>query len=242
MVDKDLTRLSTLGQEDSGIFIDQRSSRIRLVPKPAYKRLHVDERRSQLLRAGAILFTDHAYEQITMAQIAQVAGVSKPLLYHYFPSKIDLFKAAVVEHADELSQLLKTRSGDTPAEQLMHVLDAYLEWIERHERAWTKLIQSTTLPEARQLIDEFRSRTLVELAQGLTGDPEPKPALRTALHGWLGYIDAAILDWTEHHDLTRPQLRDLLLAAFGAAVLAAQQTDPSITLAPPAQPESPKPE
>jgi AcrR family transcriptional regulator len=205
------------------------------VPKPAYKRLQVDERRSQLLRAGATLFTDRAYEEITMAQIAKVAGVSKPLLYHYFPSKIDLFKAAIVEHADELRQLLETRSGDTPAEQLMHVLDAYLEWIEQHERTWTKLIQSTTLPEVRQLIEEFRSRTLAELAQGLTGDSGPTPALRTALHGWLGYIDAAILDWTGHHDLTRPQLRGLLLAAFGAAVLAAQQTDPSITLAPPAQ-------
>jgi AcrR family transcriptional regulator len=202
------------------------------VPKPAYTRLQVDERRGQLLQAGAMLFTDHAYEEITMAQIAKVAGVSKPLLYHYFPSKIDLFKAAVVEHADELSQLLGARSGDTPVEQLMHVLDAYLEWIEQHERTWTKLIQSTTtLPEARQLVEEFRSRTLVELARGLTGDSEPKPALRTALRGWLGYIDAAILDWTRHHDLTRPQLRDLLLAGFGAAVLAAQQADPSITLA-----------
>jgi len=211
-------------------------------PAPAYTRLRVDERRNQLLEAGAALFTDHAYEDITMAKIARAAGVSKPLLYHYFPSKIDLFKAAVAENADELRQLLEAPSGDTPAEQLTHALVAYLEWIEQHERTWTKLIQSTaTLPEARQLVDEFRSRTLAELAQGLTGDPQPKPALRTALHGWLGYIDSAILDWTAHHDLTRQQLRDLLLAAFGAAVLAAQQTDPSITLAPPAQQESPRP-
>jgi AcrR family transcriptional regulator len=213
------------------------------VPNPAYTRLRVDERRHQLLQAGAALFTEHAYEDITMAQVAKHAGVSKPLLYHYFPSKVDLFKAAVAEHADELRQLLETLSGDTPAEQLTHALDAYLEWIEQHERTWTKLIQSTTtLPEARQLVDEFRSRTLDELAQGLTGDSQLKPALRTALRGWLGYLDAAILDWTAHHDLTRTQLRDLLFTAFGAAVNAAQQTDPSITLAPPAQPGSPKPE
>ena len=199
--------------------------------KPAYTRLRVDERRNQLLAAGATLFSDHAYEDITMAQIAEVAGVSKPLLYHYFPSKIDLFKAAVAERADELRQLLEAPSADTPAEQLTHTLEAYLAWIEQHERTWTKLIQSaTTLPEARELVDEFRSRTLAELAQGLTGDPQPRPALRTALHGWLGYVDAAILDWTAHHDLTRPQLRDLLISAFGAAVLAAQQTDPTITL------------
>jgi AcrR family transcriptional regulator len=201
--------------------------------KSAYTRLQVDERRSQVLEAGAALFTDHAYEDITMAQIAKAVGVSKPLLYHYFPSKIDLFKAAVAAHADELRALLETRSGDTPAEQLTNALDAYLEWIEQHERTWTKLMQSTTtLAEARRLVEEFRSRTLAELAQGLTGDPQPRPVLRTALRGWLGYIDAAILDWTAHHDLTRVQLRDLLLAAFGSAVLAAQQADPSIVLMP----------
>ena len=195
------------------------------MPKPAYKRLQVDERRRQLLQAGTALFTDHAYEDITMAQIAQAAGVSKPLLYHYFPSKIDLFKAAVAEHADELRLLLEARSGDTPAEQLANALDAYLQWIEQHERTWTKLIQTTTtLPEARQLVEDFRSRTLGELAQGLTGDAQPSPALRTALRGWLGYIDAAILDWTLHHDLTRNEVANLLLAAFGAAVLAAQHT------------------
>jgi AcrR family transcriptional regulator len=202
------------------------------VPKPAYTRLSLDERRSQIIEAGAELFTDHSYDDITMAQLAKAAGVSKPLLYHYFSSKIELFKAAVAEHADELARLLAARSGDTPADQLTNALDAYLEWIEQHERTWTKLIETTTtLPEARQLVEEFRERTLVELARGLTGNPQPSAALRTALRGWLGYVDAAILDWTAHHDLSRMQLRDLLLAAFGGAVLAAQQADPSITLA-----------
>ena len=199
------------------------------MPKPAYTRLQVDERRGQLLEAGAILFSDQAYEDISMAQIAKAAGVSKPLLYHYFPSKIDLFKAAVAEQADELRLLLEAPADDAPAEQLVHVLDAYLEWIEQHERTWTKLIQTaTSLPEARQVVEDFRSRTLAEIASGLTGDPRPTPALRTALRGWLGYVDAAILDWTGHHDLPRDQLRNLLLGAFGATVLAAQQIDPSI--------------
>jgi AcrR family transcriptional regulator len=207
--------------------------------EPAYTRLQVDERRRQILEAGTTLFTDYAYEEITMAQIAKAAGVSKPLLYHYFASKIELFKAAVVEHADELRQLLEAPAAETPFEQIVQVLDAYLKWIEQHERLWTKLIQSTiAVPEARQLVDEFRTSTLAELAQGITGNPEPKPALRNALHGWLGHVDAAILDWIEHHDLTRQQLRDLLLAAFGAAVLAAQQADPSISLASPPIPDS----
>ena len=66
--------------------------------------------------------------------------------------------------------------------------------------------------------------------QGLTGSPIPPPALRTALEGWLGYIDAAILDWIAHRDLDRVQLRDLLLAALMGAILGARQVDPALAL------------
>lgn len=207
--------------------------------EPAYSRLRVDERRRQLLESGASLFADHAYEEITMQQIARAAGVSKPLLYHYFPSKIDLFKAAVAEHALELQRLIESASGETPIEQLSQTLDAYLAWIEDNARTWSKLIQSArTLPEARVIVGDFRARTLSQIAIGLTGATKVAPALRTALEGWLGYVDAAIINWIEHHDLVRDQVRDLLLIGFSAAIHGAQQLDPTIELlaAPPPNP------
>ena len=93
--------------------------------EPAYKRLSVDERRRQLVDAGAALFAQHAYEDITMRQVAKAAGVSKPLLYHYFPSKIALFKAAVAEKANELTGLIEPGdSTNTALEQLTTTLDA----------------------------------------------------------------------------------------------------------------------
>jgi len=197
--------------------------------EPAYARLDVDERRRQLLKAGSELFAQHAYDDISMREIAEAAGVSKPLLYHYFPSKLDLFKAAVAEHAAELQALVESATGNNPMEQLARTLDAYLTWIEQNARAWSKLIQSAaTIPEAAQLVTQFRSQTLSRIVDRLTGGTQPPAALRNALEGWLGYIDAAILDWLEHHDLTRDQVRDLLLAAFASAILAAQQTDPTI--------------
>jgi hypothetical protein len=64
----------------------------------------------------------------------------------------------------------------------------------------------------------------------LTGKRQPRPALRTAIKGWLGYMDAAILDWTQAKDLPRDTLRDLLIAAFAGALIAAQQADPKIEL------------
>ena len=66
-----------------------------MADRPSYKRLQVDERRRQLLDAGARLFQEQAYEEISMRDIAHAAGVSKPLIYHYFSSKTELFKAAV---------------------------------------------------------------------------------------------------------------------------------------------------
>jgi AcrR family transcriptional regulator len=191
----------------------------------------VDERRRQLLEAGARLFTEHSFEELSMREIAHAAGVSKPLLYHYFPSKIDLFKAAVGEKADDLRAAIEPDGEGTPLEQLAGSIDAYLGWIEANSQTWSKLVQSAaTLPEARELIEGFRKQTMDRVLAELIGHRKPRPALRTAIKGWLGYMDAAILDWIECRDLPRHQLRDLLLAAFGAALLAAQQADPKIQL------------
>ncbi len=198
---------------------------------PAYTRLQVDERRRQLLEAGAALFAEHAYEEISMRDIAKAAGVSKPLLYHYFPSKIDLFKEAVAEKAAELAHLIEPAGEGTPLEQLSNSLDAYLAWIEANARTWSKLVQSAaSLPEARDLVEGFRQRTMDMALARLSGGGTPRPALRNTISGWLGYMDAAILDWTRYGDLPREDVRDLLIAAFVAALLSAQEADPEIRL------------
>jgi len=166
-----------------------------------------------------------------MRQIAAAAGVSKPLLYHYFPSKNELFMAAVTEAASELQALIAPSGKGTPVEQLSTSLDAYLAWIEDHGRTWSKLMQSAAaLPEARELVEGFRARTMELVLAKLTGRRKPRPALRTAIKGWLGYMDAAILDWTQERDLPRATLSQLLLAAFVSALLAAQQVDPKVKL------------
>jgi AcrR family transcriptional regulator len=197
--------------------------------EPAYKRLDVDERRRQLLDAGARLFSERAYEEISMRDIAHAAGVSKPLLYHYFNSKTDLFKAAISEHAAELQSAIEPGTGKDPLEQLAISLDKYLQWIETNGRAWVKLMQSAAaLPEARELIEGFRERTMQLVLKQLDPNENPRPLLRAAITGWLGYMDAVLLDWAETKDIPRNQLRDLLTNAFAATLTIAQQLDPKI--------------
>jgi AcrR family transcriptional regulator len=205
---------------------------LRAVSTPAYSRLQVDERRRQVVEAGSRLFAEHSFEEISMRQIAAAAGISKALLYHYFPSKIELFKAAVAERSAELQRVIEPGGEGTAFEQLTGSLDAYLGWIEANSREWTKLMQSAaTLPEAGDLVEGFRRRTLEQIQIRLTGGQTPRPVLRNALHGWLGYVDAAILDWVSAGgDVSRDQVRNLIIAAFGAALMAAQQADPQLKL------------
>ena len=85
---------------------------------PAYTRLDVDERRRRLLELGADLFTRFAYDELSMAQIAREAGISKALLYHYFPSKEAYFLATLEEKAAELAERTQPDPELPPFEQL----------------------------------------------------------------------------------------------------------------------------
>src|ERR1700712_3691812 len=81
------------------------------VATPAFHRLDVDERRRQLLELGARLFTSHTYTELSMARIAREAGISKALLYHYFPSKQEFFRATLTQAADELQARIDPPPG-----------------------------------------------------------------------------------------------------------------------------------
>ena len=134
----------------------------------AYTRLDVDERRRLLLDLGAELFTRFAYDELSMARIAKEAGISKALLYHYFPSKEAYFVATLEEKAAELQQRTEPDPSLPPFEQLAGSLDAYLSWIEENAGSFDKMIRSSgAVPEVRALLDRVRGDTAKRISQGL---------------------------------------------------------------------------
>ena len=189
---------------------------------PAYRRLDVDERRRRLLELGADLFTRHSYAELSMSAIAREAGISKALLYHYFPSKQAYFVATLQQQAEELARLVAVDPALSPAEQLMRALDAFLAWVEAHAEGYGKLLEgATTHAEVRELVDEVRDATSALIVGALlSGDAPPTPPLRAAVHGWLWFMDGALIDWLKHRDLDRDQLLGLLLGTFVGAVTA----------------------
>src|SRR4051812_40082357 len=128
--------------------------------EPAFTRLPVDERRAQLLALGERLFAEHAYGDLSMARIAQEAGISKALLYHYFPSKQDYFQATLSEAAAELARRTLPDPALTPAEQLQAAVGAYLGWVDEHELAYRRILEAaSSLDEVRELVGQIRNAT-----------------------------------------------------------------------------------
>ena len=142
-----------------------------VTPEPAYTRLDVDERRRRLLELGADLFTRLGYDELSMARIAKEAGISKALLYHYFPSKEAYFVATLEEKAEELAARTAPDPALPPFEQLAASLDAYLGWIEENAGSYDKMIRSAgAVPEVRAMLDRVRGDTAQRIVDGLRGD------------------------------------------------------------------------
>ncbi len=190
--------------------------------EPAYTRLNVDERRRQLLEEGARLFATHSYADLSMARIAREAGISKALLYHYFPSKQNFFVATLQQGAEEIARRTEPDPGLPPFEALAGSLEGYLGWVDDNEVAYRRLMEGAgSVPEVKVLVDGIRDATSARILDGIgAGDPPP-PRLRAAARAWLWFMDGAILDWLEHRDMTRAELRDLLLGSLQGSLSAA---------------------
>jgi AcrR family transcriptional regulator len=188
---------------------------------PAYHRLAVDERRRRLLELGAGLFARHTYAELSMSAIAREAGISKALLYHYFPSKQAYFVATLQQQAEELARLIAVDPALPPVEQLTRALDAFLGWVEENAEGYGKLLHGAgTHAEVRELVDQVRNTTADRIIAGLAPDGTPPPALRAAVHGWLWFMDGVLTDWLEHRDRERQQVLGLLLGTLLGAVTA----------------------
>ena len=193
-------------------------------------RLGVDERRAQLLELGLQLFSDHSYDELGVDDIARAAGISKGLLYHYFPSKRDYYVEVVRRAASEL--LARTDGAphaEVSVEALRAALDAYLDFVDQHARSYVALVRGGigSDPEVVQLLEATR-RTLTERIVSRISADEPPPLLRLALRGWIGLVESASLDWLDRREVPREQLRGLLEQMLLATIVAAGVAPPAL--------------
>lgn len=185
--------------------------------QPARRRIRLenDERRAQLLGLARKAFSDRAYDDVSIDDIAKTAKISKGLLYHYFPTKRDLYVAGLREIADELVDKVTSLPRDgIPLQRLNDGLDAYLEHIALHSRAYVALMRGGigSDPEVADVIEGARKRLLDNFLEQLPMSQilGANAQFQVALRGWIGFCEGATIDWCANPRLTQLEMRELL--------------------------------
>ncbi|MDQ0597110.1 AcrR family transcriptional regulator [Streptomyces canus] len=186
------------------------------------RRLSTEERREELLAVGARLFSESPYDEVWIERVAEIAGVSRGLLYHYFPTKRDFFAAVVERESLRMLRMTAAVPGVPAREQLTAGLDTFLEYVEAHAHGYRAFHRADAAGD--QAVRKVYQRALAaqerQILAALAADPEfgavleTRPDTRLAVRGWLAFTTAVCLEWLRGSDLSREQVRDLCARAL----------------------------
>ncbi|MEU3344092.1 helix-turn-helix domain-containing protein [Streptomyces sp. NPDC006700] len=189
---------------------------------PAYRRLSVEERRAQLLDAALSLFAHRAPEEVSLDDVAEAAGVSRPLVYRYFPGgKQQLYEAALRSAAEELRHCFDEPQEGPTLPRLARALDRYLAFVDQHDAGFTALLQGGSVVETSRttaIVDGVR-RAAAERILSHLDVADPGPRLRMTVRMWITAVEAASLIWLdEEKQPPADELRDWLVEQFVAVL------------------------
>jgi AcrR family transcriptional regulator len=191
-------------------------------------------RRQLIIDAARKLFASRPYDQVTTSEIAKNAGVAYGLIAHHFENKRGLYLAVMNEIAVEIAavQLTPPPEGALLVDQLRHALRNHIAYIDSYSDSFVALLRGALGADVEHQAAVERLRWLgaqrILLALGIV---EPVPAtLRTAMHGWVGYLDEMMIDRITHRDVDGEALVELAVAALIATLRAAVTIDQSISL------------
>jgi AcrR family transcriptional regulator len=137
-------------------------------------RLSRDARRTQLLGAARDVFAAQGYHAAAMDDIADRAGVSKPVLYQHFPSKLELYRALLTTYADELLGRLRSALEETSnnEQRLRGAISAYFDFVASEGQSFRLVFESDlrSEPEMAAVLDKVLSQCIDVVADAVTTD------------------------------------------------------------------------
>ncbi|MDG9709803.1 TetR/AcrR family transcriptional regulator [Streptomyces sp. DH10] len=193
------------------------------------RRLGVEERRQQLIGVALELFSRRSPDEVSIDEIASAAGISRPLVYHYFPGKLSLYEAALKRASDDLAaRFVEPHEGPLGA-RLLRVMRRFFDFVEEHGPGFSALMRggpavgsSTT----NALIDSVRQAAYVQILSHL-GVTDPPARLELVVRSWISLAESTALIWLDGRRIPRAELEVQLVHDFAAltAVSAAQDAE-----------------
>lgn len=180
-------------------------------------RLPKSERRAQVLDAALEVFVAAGYHAAAMDDIAERAGVSKPVLYQHFPGKLDLYLALLDAGITELhaSCAAGLRSTTDNKIRVQLTVQAYFAFIEDPQGAFHLIFESDLInePAVRERVDSADLAVAQAIAHVITEDTALSPQQALLLgSGLLGMSQVAARRWLRHarNDISRNEAAELI--------------------------------
>jgi AcrR family transcriptional regulator len=171
---------------------------------PAHRgtRLTRDARRAQLLLAARDVFAAQGYHAAAMDDIADRAGVSKPVLYQHFPGKLELYRALLTTYADELVERVERAITSTNDNQkrVEAAVGAYFDFVAGEGQAYRLVFESDLRgePEAAAVVERALTRCIDTVAAVVTADAGlDAPRARMLAVGLVGLSQVAAQYWLD---------------------------------------------
>ncbi|PPS90224.1 HTH-type transcriptional regulator MtrR [Streptomyces sp. MH60] len=182
------------------------------------RRMGVEERRQQLIGVALDLFSRRSPDEVSIDEIASAAGISRPLVYHYFPGKLSLYEAALQRASDDLAaRFVEPREGPLGA-RLLRVMGRYFAFVDEHGPGFSALMRggpavgsSTT----NALVDSVRQAAYVQILSHLDVT-EPPARLELVVRSWISLAESTALLWLDGRRIPRAELEAQLVHDFAA--------------------------
>jgi AcrR family transcriptional regulator len=193
-------------------------------------RLAPAQRREQLVDLGAALLSGRRLEELSIDEIAEEAGISRGLLYHYFSGKREFHLAVLQRMADRVVAITAPSGRGEPLDQLVGSLEAYVGFVRENHTAYASFVRAAAAGDAdyQRLHDEARAALTDRIF--VTADAEAlsalgladTPAVRLMVRGWSAMVEDVVLSWLDDGaGVARSELLDMLarsLASVGSIV------------------------
>ncbi|MFF9910813.1 TetR/AcrR family transcriptional regulator [Streptomyces sp. NPDC013457] len=182
------------------------------------RRMGVEERKQQLIGVALELFSHRSPDEVSIDEIAAAAGISRPLVYHYFPGKQSLYEAALRRAADELAaRFLEPPQGPLGA-RLLRVMGRFFDFVDDHGPGFAALMRggpavgsSTT----NAMIDEVRQAAYEQILAHLDVE-RPSARLELVVRSWVSLAESTALLWLDGRRVPRAELELQLVHDFAA--------------------------
>jgi AcrR family transcriptional regulator len=205
-------------------------------PPPIRRRLPRDERARQLVGVADTVFSERGVAAASMEEIAERAGITKPVLYDHFGSKDGLLAAVVLRSGEELAAatLQAVNSASGPEDALASGLRAYFRFIERRRASWLSLLAEAGVPgsAAAAALEQVRDGQAELIATLMSADVPDCDLPRARLYAQVvvGASERLVTrPGTEHSsvDVLTRHMMDVIWAGFGAVRDGRRWADPA---------------